>query len=75
MVKITTIQITREALNNLKSVKEYPRQTYSELILKMAKVLKQAKRTGQYDEFLHRIQQAKIKELWDNQEDEAWENV
>ena len=24
------------------------------------------------DEFLHKIQQAKMKELWDNKEDEAW---
>jgi hypothetical protein len=29
----------------------------------------------QYDEFIHSIQQAKMKELWDNEEDEAWENA
>lgn len=29
--------------------------------------------TNQYDKFLHKIQQAKMKELWDNEEDEAWE--
>jgi hypothetical protein len=26
-------------------------------------------------QFLHKIQQIKMKELWDNKEDEAWENV
>ncbi len=30
---------------------------------------------NQYDEFLHRIQQAKMKELWDNKEDKAWETA
>ena len=29
----------------------------------------------QYDEFLHKIQQEKMKEIWDNEEDEAWENI
>ena len=28
---------------------------------------------NQYDEFLHKIQQPKMKELWDNKEDEIWE--
>lgn len=31
-----------------------------------------AKKKKQYDEFLHKIQQEKMKELWDNEEDEAW---
>ena len=26
-------------------------------------------------EFLFKIQQPKMKELWDNKEDEAWENA
>jgi len=29
----------------------------------------------QYDEFLHRIQQPKMKELWENKEDCDWDNV
>lgn len=27
------------------------------------------------DEFLRNVQQPKMKELWDNKEDEAWENA
>ena len=30
---------------------------------------------SQYDEYLHKIQQLKMKELWDNKEDGAWENA
>ncbi len=33
------------------------------------------KQRNQYDEFLHQIQQSKMKELWDNKEDEAWEHA
>ena len=71
----TTIQIDKTVVESLKEVKEYPRQTYNELIEKMLHILKAVKKKNQYDEFLHKIQQAKMKELWDNKEDEAWENA
>jgi len=73
---ITTIQIEKEVLRKLKGVKQYPRQTYSELLLEMTKAFKAVKlQKNQYDEFLHKIQQQKMKELWDNKEDEAWEHA
>ncbi|GEM_PF-3986782 len=28
---------------------------------------------SQYDKFLHKIQSRKMRELWDNKEDELWE--
>lgn len=72
---ITTIQIDKSLLNSLKEVREYPRQTYNELIKQMVQIFKNIKKRNQYDEFLHKIQQVKMKELWDNQEDEAWQNA
>jgi len=71
----TTIQLDKSLVRSLKEVREYPRQTYNELIKDMVKVFKTIKKKNQYDEFLHKIQQAKMKELWDNKEDEAWENA
>ncbi len=71
----TTIQLDKEILESLKNSKEYPRQTYSELLKKMIQVFTSIKKKNQYDEFLHKIQQPLMKELWDNQEDEVWENV
>ena len=71
----TTIQLDKAVLEALKEVKEYPRQTYNELIQQMVKLFKNVKQKNQYDEFLHKIQQSKMKELWNNKEDEAWENV
>lgn len=75
MTKHTTIQLEKPVVESLKEVKEYPRQTYNKIIMKMIKVFKNVKKRNQYDEFLHKIQQPKMKELWDNKEDEGWENA
>lgn len=71
----TTIQIEKTLVNSLKELREYPRQTYNELIKRMMEVFKSINKRNQYDEFLHKIQQTKMKELWDNKEDEAWQNA
>jgi len=71
----TTIQIDKSIVESLKEIKEYPRQTYNELIRNMIQVFKSMKKRNQYDEFLHKVQQTKMKELWDNEEDDAWENA
>ena len=74
-MNVTTVQLDKSLVNNLKEIKEYPRQTYNELISRMVEIFKNIKKRNQYDEFLHKIQQNKMKELWDNKEDEAWENA
>ena len=75
MKEPTTIQIDKKVIEKLKKVKEYPRQTYNELLDHLVSVFVSIKKRNQYDEFLHKIQQPKMKELWDNKEDEAWEDV
>ncbi len=75
MAKVSTIQLSKLSIEQLKKVKEYPRQTYDELIRKMTVVFEALEKRNQYDEFLHKIQQPKMKELWDNKEDELWENA
>lgn len=71
----TTIILDKKTVELLKETKEYPRETYNELLRKMVKIFIESKKRNQYDEFLHRIQQPKMQELWDNKEDEAWENA
>jgi hypothetical protein len=71
----TTIQLDKSVVKSLKQIREHPRQTYNELISRMIELFKNVKKRNQYDEFLHKIQQQKMKELWDNKEDEAWEDV
>jgi len=75
MADESTILLDKKTIEMLKKAKEHPRQTYNELLEKMAKLFIQIKERNQYDEFLHKIQQSKMKELWDNKSDEVWENA
>jgi hypothetical protein len=75
MKEVTTIQLPKKIVSDLKDVKKYPNQSYAELISDMLTILKKAKKESQYDEFLHTIQQRKMKELWGNKEDEVWEKA
>ena len=75
MSNTTTIQLDKSVVKSLKQIREHPRQTYNELISRMIELFKNVKKRNQYDEFLHKIQQQKMKELWDNKEDEAWEDA
>jgi len=71
MTDVTTIQLEKKVVNELKKIKEYPKQSYNELIIKITKFYSELKKRNNYDEFLHKIQMQKMKELWDNKEDEA----
>ena len=75
MNNVTTIQLDKSVVKSLKKIREYPRQTYNELISHMIEIFNNVKKRNQYDEFLHKIQQHKMKELWDNKEDEAWKDA
>lgn len=75
MEEQSTILLRKDIIEILKKAREHPRQTYNELIEKMAKIFIKMKERNQYDEFLHKIQQPKMKDLWDNKEDEIWDNV
>jgi predicted nucleotidyltransferase component of viral defense system len=75
MSEVTTIQLDKKIVRELKDVKEYPEQTYSALLQKLIALFKRVKERDQYDKFLHTIQQQKMRELWDNKADEAWENA
>jgi hypothetical protein len=75
MTEITTIQLNKKIVNNLQKIKIHPRQTYNELISDLIDYKLKTSKKNQYSEFLHKIQQEKMKELWDNKEDEDWENV
>ena len=75
MAEESTILLDKKTIEMLKQAKEHPRQTYNELLEKMANLFMRMKERNQYDEFLHKIQQEKMKELWDNKADEVWENA
>ena len=68
----TTIQLKKSVVRALKNAKKYPRETYNEVILDL---IKTAEGVTEYDEFLHKAQQAKMKELWDKGDYKAWESA
>lgn len=67
----TTIQIDKTLLSILKKRKTHSRQSYNEVL---HSILVHPSR-AEYDEYLHHIQKAKMKELWDNSDDEAWDHA
>lgn len=71
----TTIQIDKSIVKSLREVKEYPRQTYNELLDKMIQLFRNYKKNNQQINYLYQIQRQKMKELWDNKEDDVWANV
>jgi hypothetical protein len=75
MKEATAIQLKKSVVKELKSIRKYPRETYNETISDLIKLAKESKKRRQYDEFIHKIQQAKMKELWDNEVDEAWKDA
>ena len=70
--EVTTIQLKKSVVEELKNIRKYPRETYNETITNLIKTSKENRNQRQYDEFLHTIQKKKMQELWDNTEDEAW---
>lgn len=78
MKDTTTVQLRKSVVRELKAIKKYPRQTYNEIITDLVNSVKRVnnqKTSSQYDDFIHAMQQQKMKELWDNEEDEAWEDA
>ncbi|MFH0927389.1 MAG: hypothetical protein V1822_02310 [Candidatus Micrarchaeota archaeon] len=67
----TTIQVDKSLLARLKKRKTHSRQSYNEVL----RGILGHSSSPQYDEYLHHIQKAKMKELWDNPDDEAWEHA
>ena len=71
----TTIQLKKDLVSKLKKLKMYPRETYEETIERMIENETKNATIDQYDKFLHEVQKQKMKDLWDNEEDEAWDEI
>ena len=74
-MEITTIQIEKKTLDSLKGIKQYPKQSYNEVLKNLVSIYMILKRNDQYDKFLHEIQKPKMKELWENKDDEIWNSA
>ena len=70
--EITTIQIERSVLNELKRVKRYPRETYSETILNL---IQNAEETKEFGTFVQKAQEERMKKLWEEGDYSGWEHA
>lgn len=72
MNDFTTVQLDKSIVKALKRIKKYPRETYNEVIHDL---IKTSEGVTEYDKFLHKAQQAKMRELWGEGDYRAWENA
>ena len=73
MSTFTTVRVDTEVLEELSKLKKHPRERYNEIISELVDL---AKSSDKYHaKFLSEIQKAKMKQLWDNKEDESWERA
>ena len=70
--EITTIQIEKSVLNELKRVKRYPGETYSETILNL---IKNAEETKEFGIFVQKAQEERMKTLWEEGDYSGWEHA
>jgi hypothetical protein len=72
---VTTIQLKKSVVKVLNSMKNYERETYSELIQGLIDFVKSDARKKEYADFIKFAQEKRMRDLWDNKEDEVWGNV
>ncbi len=70
--EITTIQLSKSVVDELKQIKKYPRETYNELILDLIENFKESK---EFDKFVQEAQKNKMKELWEDGDYSEWEHA
>ena len=74
MVKeeITTIQLKKSVVKALKDIRRYPRETYSETVMNL---IRDAQETREFDIFVQKAQEIKMKELWGEGDYSGWEHA
>lgn len=75
MKDVTTIQLKKSVVKTLNSMKNYERETYSELIQGLIDFIKNDVRSKEYKEFISASQEKRMRDLWSSKEDEVWEHV
>ncbi|HNW05903.1 MAG TPA: antitoxin VapB family protein [archaeon] len=72
MSEYTTIQLSKSVVNDLKKLKMHPRQSFDDVI---SNLLKSKSAKDDYFKLMMNAQKIKMREVWDNKEDEKWEKL
>ena len=70
--EITIIRIKKSVVKVLREMKKYPSETYSEIILDL---IKDSCETNEVNTFVEKVQESKMKELWEEGDYSGWENA
>jgi predicted CopG family antitoxin len=73
MSEYTTVRIETKVLESLYRLKRHPRESYNEVISDLIEFVKDSEEF--HRKFVSAIQKTKMKELWNNKDDEGWERV
>ena len=69
----TTIQVDKVIKDQLEDLKIHPREPYSDVISRLLQLCVDSKE--EYLKLVYRIQEQKMRELWDNEEDSVWDTI
>ena len=69
---VTTIQLDKSVVDALKKLKRYRRETYGEIILNL---IKNTEETGEFETFVQKAQEERMKELWGEGGYSGWEHA
>ncbi len=69
----TTIQIDSELKEMLERLKIHPREPYSDVISRLLSLNSES--AEEILKIANMVQREKMRELWDNEDDEVWNNV
>jgi len=69
----TTIQIDSELKDLLERLKIHPREPYSDVIARLISLKSES--AEEFLKTIDKVQREKMRELWDNEADEVWDDV
>ena len=69
---VTTIQLDRSVVDELKKFKRYRRETYSEIILNL---IESVRENSEFETFVQKAQEERMKELWGEGDYSGWERA
>ena len=69
---ITTIQLDRSVVDELKKFKRYRRETYSEIILNL---IESVRENSEFETFVQKAQEERMKEIWGEGDYSGWESA
>ncbi len=71
----STILIEKKLIKDIQKAKDYPRQTYNEILRKMLDLYILFKGVQVDTANIHSLQKSKMSQLWNSKEDEVWDEI